>query len=324
MNIRKLPSGNYQIRLTENGKNYSLTVDHKPTKLEALRLLSNVKPKKGKSLTLLEACRAYIESKNNILSVSTIRGYEGLIRAIKPDLGDMCVSDIDKATLQNNINEYSKDHSPKTVKNYGHFILSVLSMYENEIRGITFPRKESKQPYIPTEEEVQAIFKAVKGTKYEAPILLSGLGLRRSEIVALTLSDLSEDNVLTINKAKVQDKDYNWKIKETKITESTRSIVLPDYLADLIRKQGYIYNGHPELIYRTLVNVEKALGIPHFPLHKMRHFCMSYLHNLGYTDKQLQEIGGYKTNYILDNVYKHAMDMEQAKKDIAKTFNGLM
>ena len=40
MRIDKLPSGNYRIRETKNGKYYALTIDHKPTKNEARDLLN--------------------------------------------------------------------------------------------------------------------------------------------------------------------------------------------------------------------------------------------------------------------------------------------
>lgn len=324
--IEELKSGSYRITMTVNKVRYRATVDHYPSEREAMLLISEKMASAGvatQNITLLSACHGYIETKSNLLSVTSIRGYESVIRQIKADFGNNLICNITKPMLQANINEYALTRSPKTVRNYGRFIMAVMSYYGCRIDGIVFPQKKKKEPYIPTEGEVSAIFEAVRGSKYEVPLLLSGMGLRRSEICALLPSDLSDDNVLTVNKAKVQDKNGVWIIKETKTTESTRTIVLPDYLADLIRKKG-LYNGHPELIYRKLVETEKKLGIPHFALHKMRHFCMSYLHNLGYSDKQIQEIGGYKSNSILRTVYTHAMELEKAKRKMAGDMSGLM
>ena len=317
-------ANSYRISQMVKGKMYRVTVDHKPTKAEASKLINDLINSTGisSSMPLERACKAYIESKNHLLSVSTIRGYEGLIRAINADFAKTPINLITKPMLQSNINDYAVGRSPKTVSNYGNFLISVLSYYGNEIKGIIFPQKENKVVYIPTEEEVHAIFEAVKGTKYEVPILLSGMGLRRSEICALTPSDLS-GNILTINKAKVQDEHGEWHIKTTKTTDSTRQIVLPDYLVSIINEKGF-YNGHPELIYRTLTNTEKALGIPHFPLHKMRHFCVSYLHNIGCTDKQIQSITGHKTNHVMNSVYKQVMELDKAKSKIADSFGNLM
>ena len=148
------------------------------------------------------------------------------------------------------------------------------------------------------------------------------MGLRRSEICALTESDLS-GNVITINKAKVEDINGEWHIKTTKTAASVRSIVLPDYIVDLIHERGF-YTGHPELIYRALQDAQTALGIPHFPLHKMRHFFASYMHHLGYSDKQIQALGGWKTDNIMKTVYTHEMEIEKAKLQAANDLGSLM
>ena len=323
MNIRKLPSGNYQIRYMENGKTYTRTLDHKPSQTEALELISKLKPVSVDKHTLETACKAYIASKNNLLSVSTIRGYEKLTKEISADIKDVPVAKITKPMLQTEINNFSLGRSPKTTANYGHFLLSVLSFYGNKIEGIIFPQKIKNEPYIPTEEEVKKILAEVKDTRYEVPIGLACYGLRRSEICALELSDLT-GNVLTVNKALVEDPDGGFTIKTTKTTDSTRDVVISDYLADLIRKQGYVYNGFPGAIRNHLSKVQKRLGIQHFPLHKLRHFYASYLHFLGYTDKQIQKMGGWKTPGILLNTYTHAMDLQKAQKKAAEDIGSLM
>ena len=326
MNITKLPSGSYRIRETVKGKNYSVTVNHYPTNKEAHLLLSE-KMKEvviAPSMSLNEACNAYIESKSNILSPSSIRGYMGQIKSISDSLSKTPINMITTAMLQSEVNSYASNHSAKTVSNQYGFIVSVLKFFGAAPGKVTLPPKDKKTPYIPSEDEVHKIFAYVKDTPYEIPILLSAMGLRRSEILAASLSDLSPDNVLTINKAKVQNENKEWVIKKTKTTDSTRSIVIPEYVANKIRQQGYVFNGFPGQIYKHLVDAQKALGIPHFSLHKMRHFFASYMHKLGYSDKQIQEAGGWKTTQILDSVYKHAMDLEEAKRNMSANIEELI
>ena len=48
------------------------------------------------------------------------------------------------------------------------------------------------------------------------------------------------------------------------------------------------------------------------------------MHNLGYTDKQIQEFGGWKTTETLRNVYQHAMEMDKVKSMMAENINNLM
>jgi len=43
----------------------------------------------------------------------------------------------------------------------------------------------------------------------------------------------------------------------------------------------------------------------------------SYLHNQGVTDKQIQAVGGWKTDHVMKTVYQHEMEMEKAKDKIA-------
>lgn len=324
MGVDRLPSGNYRVRQMIDGKTYTFTLDHKPSKSEITHLIADA----VNSQTITDrssveyACRNYIESKSNVLSPSTIRGYYSILKNISEPFLARSLPTVTVPVLQAEINRYSKDHSAKSTRNFSGFLQSVLKFYGAGQLPVTVPQREKKPVYIPTKEEVHAIFKEMKGTRYEAAISLAALGLRRSEICALTLDDLS-GNVLTINKAVVQNEKKEWIVKSTKTTDSTRTIVIPDSLADLIREQGYIYEGDPEMIYCALSKAQKKLGIQHFSLHKMRHFFASYMHDLGFSDKQIQEFGGWKTDIVMKTVYQHAMDMEETKKKMAGNIGDL-
>ena len=67
-----------------------------------------------------------------------------------------------------------------------------------------------------------------------------------------------------------------------------------------------------------------SLGIPRFPFHKLRHFFASYMHDLGYSDKQIQEFGGWKSDHIMKSVYQHAMDMQEVKNNISNNIDNLI
>lgn len=319
MNIEKLPSGSYRITQKVNGKRYRATVDHRPSSAEAVEIIAELMKEQssGPDMTFSRACELYIGSKSNILSVSTVRGYRGLMRQIDGVFLARQIQTITLPMIQDEINRFSADHSAKSVYNLSGFIMSVLKYYGIEIKGVKLPQREKKSVYIPTEEEVKKIFEKLKNDRFEVPIMLAAMGLRRSEICALTLEDLN-GSTLTINKALVQGSDEQWHIKKTKTTDSTRTIILPEYLADRIRQQGFIYDGHPELISRRLTEVETELGIQRFTLHKLRHFFASYMHQNGFTDKQIQDMGGWKTDGIMKTVYQHAMEIDQAKEMAAE------
>lgn len=316
MTIDKLPSGSYRIRHTEDGKTYSVTVKYKPTKIEAMKLITERVKKKPTKLTFKLACDEYIDAKRNVLSPTTLKEYTATVRRLPEGFKNTNIADITSLQLQKEVNDFSKDHAPKTVANYAHFLSAVLKAHDITLKSPQLPQKVKKSPYIPTTKDVSAVLAVVKGTEHEIPLSLACYGLRRSEICALTLDDLNGTH-LTINKALVKGLNNEWVIKTTKTTDSTRTINIDDHLADLIRERGHIYKYHPENLYKALQRAQDKAGVPRFHLHTFRHFFASYLHSKGYTDKQIQEIGGWKTDYVMKQIYQHAMDMDEAKQKAA-------
>ena len=321
MNISKLKSGSYRIRETRKGKTYSVTVDHKPTQAEARALLDDMQRKNpalvsNRSLTFSQAYEGFKETKGAILSPSTLKGYRTAFRGLPAWFTSMNIIDIEQRHIQKVVNAYSVDHSPKTVKNLHCFMSTVLRLYGHDNTSVTLPQAQQGPVYIPSKEDVSRLLKAVSGTKYEVMIRLGIYGLRRSEALALTPEDLSEDNVLTINKALVEG-EHGSVLKSTKTTQSTRTIILDPQLADLIRQQGF-YTGSASRLTMALSTIEEMAGLPHFSYHKLRHFFASYMHELGFSDKQIQAAGGWSTDMVMKRVYTHAMEMETAKKDMAQ------
>ena len=323
MNIEK--HGNkWRIRQMHEGKMYTISLDHKPTKVEAMQLLAD-KFAHGiprADMTFEDAAKAYIASKDNILSPSTKRGYNGVLHALPDAFKSAHIATLTALNVQKTINDLATLKTPKTIKNYASFIMTVLRSADVNIKAPQCPQRLRKAVYIPTEENVRMIFKEASGGRYEVPFALAVLGLRLSEICALTISDL-DGNKLTINKAKVPNEHGEYVIKGTKTTDSTRVIVIPDELAAKIHEHGFIYDGDPQMLTKTLHKIQDRLGIPRFSVHKLRHFFASYMHAQGYTDKQIQEAGGWKTDHIMKSVYQHAMDMDAAKQNMANNIGSL-
>ena len=322
MTIENLKSGKYRVSEMRDGRRYRVVLDHIPSDKEANKIFNKMEGKVCNGTPFEEAANNYIELKSNVLSPSTIRGYKVILNNLDSDLLNKPLDKITSPFIQGIVNKLSVNHKPKTVKNINGFIVSVLKFYEIEIKSPTLPKRPKEDIYIPSEEDIKRILNDVKGTKYEIPFILGTLGLRRSEICALTKDDLN-GNVLTINKALVENEKKEWIVKSTKTTESTRVIVIPEYLADLIREKG-IYDSSPHSLYSKLKCVQDRLGIERFSFHKLRHFFASYMHNLGYTDKQIQAFGGWKTDAIMKTVYQHAMDMDKTKVEMANNIGSLI
>ena len=315
MNIEKRGPNAYRVRETKNGQTYSLTLDHKPTKGEARELLDELQKADPiladrHGMTFCEAYEGFISAKSSILSPSTVKGYRTAFRGLPAWFTEMELTKIDRTHVQKVVNDFSQDHSPKTVKNQYGLVSAVLHFYGARECHVTLPQAHREDVYIPSKEDVARLLQVASGGKYEVAIRLGIYGLRRSEIMALTLDDLSDDNWLTIDKALVEG--VGGKVmKTTKTTNSTRRVKLDGQLADLIRQQGCIYDGGTTRLSMAVATYEEAAGLPHFPLHKLRHFFASYMHELGYSDQDIQEAGGWSSGHVMKGVYRHALDLEE-------------
>ena len=332
MNIYKIDNNHYRIRQSVNGKSYSVSINHRPSQREAQRLINEKIEEQSKVLYdgVPESFRAfagqYIESVEKKLSPSTIRGYKSIWRNVPDRFGRMYVSDIKERDIQQVVDLYSETHSPKSTRLFFGFICSVLKWKRPKLKiEVELPKPERKFEYEPTTEDIKKILRASVGTEYEVILRLCVLGMRRGEVCALTLSDLSEDNVLTINKDMVIDNDGKLIIKDKPKTEdSNRRIAIPAELGDLIRKQGYVYKYYPNSVSKYLQRTQDALGIPRFRLHMLRHFAAAYLHSKGMTDSQILAYGGWsESSDTMKRVYRYNLDPAESQKKIANLFSDL-
>lgn len=310
MNIQK--HGNkYRISQMKDGKRYYVSVDHKPTKKEAEQIIfdyilnHNIVTQMNHESTFSDAVNDYCSIKSRVLSPSTLLNYKR-VRNNLPDYFQLApLHSIDNRLIQRCINDYAVNRSPKTVQNAYGLISAVMRQYTDLNVKANLPMKIKKEPYIPTPEEVKALIAQAKDTKYYVPIMLAVYGLRRSEIYALTIDDL-EGNVLTINKAAIRSEgSKSLVIKQTtKTASSTRKIYISDDLAAVIRSQGYVTKGSPDSIFHFIDKTEKELGIPHFSLHKLRHYFATQMSAI-LPEADVLALGGWSTPNVMKTVYRH-------------------
>jgi hypothetical protein len=332
MAIERLKSGRYRIRFEKDKKKHSITTDKKPNKREEAFLIQqyldslNRKRKKG---TFQEYAIEYIESKENVLSASTIKGYRNALKAIPISFLSIQLFSIEQHDITKLINSMVSEFKPKTIHNRHGFISAVIKEFRPDfILTTKLPRKEQKDIYTPSETEVMQIFKYLKESprlsRHYIPVYLGAMGLRRSEIGALCLSDLSDDNYISITKAKVLNSKNEWIIQNyTKTERSNRKIPIPKGLADEIRKQGYVYKGSLNQIFCALDSAQKALDLPHFGIHRLRSYFASKAHALGIPDSVILTLGGWKSDNIMKGIYRKALteDLENASEKYLNHFN---
>lgn len=334
MTIEQLPSGSYRIRQMYDGKRYSITVPYKPTKKEAITLLAQKfndtrltaqKPEKGTCKYFID--KFIIDREKAGKSPATIRGYYAILRLMSEEFLNMNFYDVTQEVIQKEVNEFSRTHSPKSTHNYYGLIRSTFALYRPEmVLSIKLPSKQNKAEYEPSTNDIQRILQAATGSRYECAYKLAALGLRRGEIVAITAADIDDNNVLTIDKDIVLNKDNKYVVKDKpKTEESYRRILIPGELADLIRKQGQAYAGDPHSINKYLHTFQDKLGIPRFRLHMFRHFAVAYLHREGFSDQQIMSYGGWSNSSdIMKRAYRYNLDPEESQKQISNSLGSLM
>jgi len=314
MKIEALPSGSYRVRKTYKKKTYTKIFDHKPTEKEATiaisELLQDDSAIKG---TFEKYAREYIKNREGVISPASIRTYNVKLSQLSDGFRKSNIYDITSETVQREISLFAKDHAPKTTKSLYGFVASVMGSYRPNLKlRVKLPQAIASQAYEPTEDDVKRILEDVKDTRYSVPFQLGVFGCRRGEICALDISDLS-GNELRIHRSKVYN-DGKWITKETPKTDaSNRTLYLPDDLADAIREQGSIFDGHPNALIKALNRAQKRLGIEQFRFHALRSYFASYAHSIGIPDADILAIGGWETDTVMKRVYRKSMEDSKKK-----------
>lgn len=325
---RVLPSGSWRVRMfigMENGKKVykSFTA---PTKAEAelkatQYVIDKDKKKKRKSDHLFcDELSKYIITKEAVLSPSTIKGYKNIERMLKKDYSEfynMKISDIEQEHVQEVISSLAKTKSPKTVRNYHGLISSVLG--SNLSLNTTMPQRIQPELYIPSDDEIKALIKAVKDTELEIPVLLGAFCMmRRGEICGLSMRDI-KGTTIHVHHSLVLGADKEWHLKAPKTESSDRYIEAPQFVIDRIKEVGHITTYNPHSLTISFERALKKNGINHFRFHDLRHYSASIRHALGIPDAYIMADGGWSSDKVLKAVYRHAMD--DRKKEMSDKAN---
>ena len=318
---KKLPSGNWRVNLFVgkdiNGKRIykSFTAETKK-QAEFLAAEYNLKRKeKPKEITVGDAIDGYIASKENVLSPSTIVGYKNIRKNQLQDLIDVPLSKITNMMIQASINRAAAYLSPKSVRNAHGLLTAAISMYMPDfIIRTTLPAKKHKIKDLPKAED---IIHAVRGSDVELPVMLAlWLGLRMSEVRGIRFKDII-DGVLTIRNVRIAMPGQIVK-EQTKTYNSTRQLVLPDYIINMIgqgKPDDYVVNLSASTIYKHFVKIILDSTGKNMTFHDLRHVNASVMLALGIPDKYAMERGGWSTNSTLKTVYQHTFSDERKNVD---------
>lgn len=326
-NAKRLPSGAWRV-LVYGGKDstgerhYESFTDWDKHKAELAAKEYQVHHKEisrdAGNMTVEEAIDKYINSKDGVLSPSTIRGYENIKKNKLTGIRNIKLNKLKSSDAQGAINAEAKNSSAKTVKNINSLLCAVLKTNGIEIEKSTLPQKEKYSPYVLGMDGIKLILETVKEKEMELPIALAAfMGLRRSEICALKWENINlKAETITIKEAAVSDKDGKIQIKQPKSYAGNRTIPMPQYLLDVLNEQkdkkGFVVKLTGDAITKRYKHILKAAGIPQeCRFHDLRHANASAMLALGVPDKYAMERMGHATNSTLKTIYQHTIDTQR-------------
>ena len=298
-------SGDWTAQLMVNGKRYRVTgstQEEYRTKARALKLGLLRAEKEPDKRTLRQIVRAYIDSTSNTLSPATIRGYETILRTRFQSSLD---SPVDKLDFQRMVNAEAKAVAPKTVVNA--WALMSVSL---AAAGLEVPK--IKKPSVPESDEdwldfdqIKLFLKEIYGQPVELAALLALHGLRRSELLDLDVSQITEDGIV-IRGATVFDKDGNLVHKDTNKNKSSRRtvpIMIPRIL-ELLPDTGKAVTLHPSSIRRGIDAACLRAGVPVCSVHDLRRSFASLAFHLGWDAQTTMQVGGWSDLQTVNAVYR--------------------
>lgn len=338
---KKLPSGNWRVQvfagLSAEGKRIykSFTAEtKKEAEFLAAQFAQTQKDIVRTDLTLREATERYIESKTNVLSPSTIRGYYTALRNYIPELFHLKIRDITAERVQIVFNDFAKSHSPKTCRNAHGLISAVLKVYRPElILSTTLPQKKKREIYVPDSEEIRYIYTLIIGNPLEIPFMLAAeCGLRASEISALTVENVYP-TYIDICQARVNGIDGTV-LKAPKSLAGYRKVPIGAELYEILTESAAKNDGaiccQPSSNaitrswerFRDKYEVDKNCNF-----HALRHHFASRCLLLGMPQKYIAEMMGHNSLNMIEKVYQHtfpsAMEQyaEKLRQENAKLFS---
>ena len=233
---------------------------------------------------------------------------------------------------------------PNTVIHYHAVIHSALKyavktdmLSKNVADKVDRPKKNSFQPVFLSAEEMETLFRELKGSKLELPVMVAAFyGFRRGEVVGLKWDAIDfERGTISVNHTvttvELDGKRMDWAQDAAKTKSSMRTLPLvgafKDYFMQVKQAQeynkaicgdcyNYQYDGYvfvdemgnrmkPNYLTTEFPDFCEKHGLRRMRFHDLRHSCASLLLANGVPLKQIQEWLGHSDFSTTANIYAH-------------------
>lgn len=314
---RQLKSGAWNIELRKEGVSVTeATPEACTAHARAIRggfvKIEKTLPKQSLGVTIDN----YIKDNKNLISPSTLNGY---LSYRKTRFKAYMPLDVGGINWQQMINAEAENYAPKTVINAWDLVGLSLDYAKIPRPDVKLPKKRKAKRKWLDYEQIQVFCEAVKGKPYELGALLALHGLRRSEILFLSASDIdTKKEIIHIRGARVVGEGGKMVDKEdNKTPESTRTvhIVIPRLLELVEGREGRLVTTNPTTLYGSINKLCKKNGLPEVGVHGMRHSFASLAYHLKWSELTTMQEGGWDDPKIVHEIYTH-LSAQDASADI--------
>ena len=301
----KLVRGKYWLDYTGLAGQTSVQTAHRDETNHA----SNLEKLRDEHVLALSKFRDYLKARR--YSDSTIQSYIDSISTFFRFFAHKPISEIDNNDVIIFNNDYIITHRlsasfQNQVVNGLKLFYQVVTDTRLEIGLLHRPRREKRLPNILSKAEVKRILDAPKNIKHKAMLsLIYACGLRRGELLHLTLKDIQSDRkILVIRQGKGK--------KDRIVPISMKLIELLRMYYQLHKPQKWLFEGQvlgSQYSEKSLENVmkqsvEKAKIDKPVSLHWLRHSYATHLLESGTDLRYIQELLGHRSSRTTE-IYTH-------------------
>ena len=270
------------------------------------------------------------------LRAKSFRDYSTLLtRYVRPRLGERRFGELSAAEIQGLYGELlNRKLSPRTIR-YTHSVLfSALRqavrwklLLTNPAEEVYLPRHSRRRFTVFDVEQAKQFIAAISGHRYQVLFALAmTTGMRPSEYLALTWSDIDlEHGCVSVSKT-LQHREKSWFFEDTKRERSRRTIKLQSWVIALVRslKEKAIAAGakakdmvftseragpihEAKLVERHFKPLLVSAGLPNIRLYDLRHTAATLALAAGVSPKVVSEQLGHASVAFTLEVYSHVL-----------------
>lgn len=303
------------------------------------------------NMTVKDLLNQYIKRfEDNGGKETTVKGYKSARNSICNLIGKKKAAGLRLSDIDSFISRQQKAGvSPKTIKNQ----LSLLNIaYKDAIRRGTLeknpceyavtPRQVKPKVKILSDTDVDSFVKALDTTDLDFKVMCElalFCGMRRSEIMGLRYSDVSDVVNIERVRHRINSKDV---IDTPKTSASVRTLALPVFIQKDIEELKKDQSSRPEhgdyliqndfgepvaesWVRRHMYDLIEKNELPRVTMHGLRHTCASMLINSGIPIAEVSAQLGHSSIDITLRTYTHLFtDASTASRRISNLFDDRM